>query len=57
VVTFVHPVPKELKEFWGQKVNSALKLANKVKQPLKQELEDNGIALPLIEYLSRQGRF
>ena len=57
VVTFVHPVPKELKEFWDQKVNSALKLANKVKQPLKQELEDNGIALPLIEYLSRQGRF
>jgi len=46
VVTFVHPVPNELKEFWDKKVKSALKFVNKVKQPLEKELRENGIFLP-----------
>jgi hypothetical protein len=47
VVTFAHPVPGELKKYWGKKVASALKLANKVKQPLEKDLKENGIVLPL----------
>ncbi|MDD4013729.1 MAG: SET domain-containing protein [Candidatus Omnitrophica bacterium] len=50
VVTFMHPVPEELKEFWDKKVNSALKLVNKVKQPLNEALRENGIVLPIVEY-------
>jgi SET domain-containing protein len=48
VVNFVHPVPDELKEFWDKRVKSALELVNKVKQPLKKELAENGIVLPLV---------
>lgn len=47
VVTFTHPVPKELKEFWDKKVKSALKLVNNVKQPLKEALKENGILFPI----------
>ena len=46
VVTFVHPAPTELKEFWDKKINSALKLINEVKQPLNKALKENGVVLP-----------
>jgi len=36
IVTCKHPVPKGLKQFWLKKINFALKLANKVEQPLKK---------------------
>lgn len=47
IIAFIHPVPKELKQFWAKKINSALKLVNKVKQPLKEELKQKSIFLPL----------
>lgn len=47
IITFIHPVPKELKQFWKKKIDSALKLVNKVKQPLKEELKQKSIFLPL----------
>jgi len=37
-VTCKHPTPKKLKQFWLKKIHSALKLINKVEQPLKEEL-------------------
>lgn len=46
LVTFEHPVPPELKKFWNDKINAALKLVNKVKQPLKEELKQISVNLP-----------
>lgn len=46
VVTFMHPVPRDLEEYWSAKVNAALQAINRVTQPLRQELEENGIVLP-----------
>jgi uncharacterized protein len=43
IVTCKHPVPKELKQFWEEKINSALKLANKVNQPIKEEIKQKSI--------------
>ncbi len=47
VVDFKHPVPKELQRFWDEKVSAALKLVNKVEQPLKEALARKSIFLPL----------
>jgi uncharacterized protein len=47
VVDFKHPIPEELKEFWQKKIDSALKYVNKVKQPLKEQLKQKSIFLPL----------
>lgn len=49
VVTFQHPVPKELKKFWEKKIDSALKLVNSVEQPLKEELKQISVFLPLVQ--------
>jgi hypothetical protein len=46
VVDFKHPIPKELKQFLTKKVNTALKLVNKVKQPLEEELRQKSIFFP-----------
>jgi uncharacterized protein len=47
MVDFKHPISKELKEFWRKRIDSALKHVNKVKQPLKKELRQKSIFLPL----------
>jgi len=47
MLIYKHPVPKKLRQFWSKKINSALKLVNKVKQPLKEELKQKSIFLPL----------
>jgi hypothetical protein len=38
IVTCKHPVPKELYYFWSTQINSALKLIDKVEQPLREEI-------------------
>lgn len=48
VVTFKHPVPKKLKQFWEKKIDAALRLVNEVEQPLKKELKQKSIFLPLV---------
>ena len=49
VVTFEHPVPAELARYWKKEVDAALQMVNKVKQPLKEELKQKSIFLPLHE--------
>jgi len=39
--------PEELRRYWKEKVDAALQLVNKVKQPLKEELKQKSIFLPL----------
>ena len=46
-VTFEHPVPAELLKYWEEKTSAALKLVNEVAQPLKDELKQKSIFLPL----------
>ena len=48
VVDFKHPIPEDLQRFWKKKVNAALKLVNKVEQPLKEELKQKSILLPFV---------
>jgi hypothetical protein len=45
-LNFKHPVPKKLQQFWKTRINSALKLVNKVKQPLRKELRQESIFFP-----------
>jgi hypothetical protein len=40
-------VPAELLKYWNEKTNAALKLVNKVEQPLKEYLKQKSIFLPL----------
>ena len=47
VVTCKHPVLEELNQFWMKKIDSSLKFVNKVGQPLKKELWQKSIFLPL----------
>lgn len=47
-VTFEHPVPQALQKFWKEKTDAALELANKVEQPLKEELKENGINIEAV---------
>ncbi|MFA5039291.1 MAG: SET domain-containing protein [Candidatus Omnitrophota bacterium] len=47
VLTFEHPLSEELKQSWAKKIKAALRLVNKVKQPLKDELKQKSIFLPL----------
>ncbi len=39
VVEFTHPVPEQLDKEWRKKIDSALKRANLVKQPLQEALK------------------
>ncbi len=50
-VTFGHPVPPGLFKYWNEKTNAALKLVNKVDQPLKEYLKQKSIFLPLDDKL------
>lgn len=47
IVEFTHPVPEELDKLWRKKISSALKYVNRVYQPLKEELQQISIFLPL----------
>lgn len=47
IVTCVHPVPKDLAWFWAERVAPALKRVNEVPQPLKEELKQRSVFLPL----------
>jgi SET domain-containing protein len=38
IIRWRHPVPKPLRDFWQRKINSALKAARKVDQPLRDDL-------------------
>ncbi len=42
LVDFTHPIPGELKKYWDEKISAALKLVDKVSQPLKEELKQIG---------------
>ncbi|MCK9573596.1 MAG: hypothetical protein M0R20_04255 [Candidatus Omnitrophica bacterium] len=48
MVDFKHPVPEELRKFWKKKIDAALRLVNEVRQPLKEELKQKSIFLPLV---------
>ncbi len=39
ILKFIHPVRDDLKQFWKEKTDFALKLVNDVEQPLKEELK------------------
>ena len=47
VLKFIHPVPEELKSLWKERVDSALRLVNNVEQPLREELKQISVFLPL----------
>ena len=47
IVNCIHPVPEKLQQFWLEKINSALKLINNVEQPLKEELKQISVFLPI----------
>ncbi len=43
IVTCKHPIPKKLKQFWHEKIHSALKIVNTIEQPLKGTLVQNNV--------------
>ncbi len=49
IVTCVHPVPGKLARFWSERVTAALKAINKVPQPLKEDLKQIAVFLPLAD--------
>lgn len=53
VVKFIHPAPKELQKLWDERLNSALKLINKVRQPLKNFLLKN-LNFPMKDILTQK---
>ena len=43
IVDFKHPILYDLKKFWNEKTEDALKYVNKVDQPLKEQLKESSV--------------